>query len=131
MKLIPLSEYVELQLITKQSTSEFKEAIKNYAIFLMQPLTLGMFVPVDDEDEVLKDISDDEDDDFGLCSVIRRQKIAIAKNNVLFEGFSQTSEQIEFAKYICNVSSQSTVEDLINYGFTLTPSALKLIGEKE
>ncbi|WP_185269442.1 hypothetical protein [Chryseobacterium bernardetii] len=54
MKLIPLSDFVLEQLEIQQSTSEFKEVVKNYTHFLKQQLTLGMFVPVDKHGAVLE-----------------------------------------------------------------------------
>lgn len=54
-KLIPLSDFVVEQLEIQQSTSEFKEVVRNYTHFLKQPLTLGMFVPCYQDGSVLKE----------------------------------------------------------------------------
>lgn len=48
MKLISMTDFVLEQLNVQQSTSEFKETIKNYANFLKQPLKLEMFIPCDE-----------------------------------------------------------------------------------
>ena len=51
--LIPMLEFVLEELKIEQSSSEFKEAAKNYAKFLKQPLTLSMFIPTDNKGNVL------------------------------------------------------------------------------
>ena len=53
MKLISLSDYV-LQLWDDKLMSEIGIRAINYAKFLKQPLKLEMFVPCDDEGNILK-----------------------------------------------------------------------------
>lgn len=92
MKLISMREFVLEQIEVKQSTSEFKETIVNYAKFLSQPLTLGMFVPVDEEGNVLSEPEmyyrqtgfDEVTPEYDAKEVEEYQQ---AKERVLFEGF--------------------------------------------
>jgi hypothetical protein len=151
MKLISMTDFVLEQ---KQSTSikEKKfiddelisiEKIRNYANFLKQPLTLGMFVPCDEEGNILEEPIDnletkncDELDSFNNL-VVEYDK---AKEHVLFEGF-KINENVSIScenliLYIFwNYSGTwklshgiYTIEDLVEYNLTLTESAIKKIG---
>lgn len=155
MKLIPLSEYV-LQRVDKVTALQLANDVVAYTKFLRQPLTLSMFVPVDDEGEVLNY------DEIRVSVQEGTETWDIwtnAKEKVLFRGF--TYEGFEYEDSICKYywgqvniyrfsngntefygrdDSQEdrptyrlkTVEDLVNlHDITLTPSALKLIGAKE
>lgn len=53
MKLISMTDFVIQQSKIKQSSSEFIECVKNYADFLKQPLELWMFVPCDENNNVM------------------------------------------------------------------------------
>ena len=97
--------------------------IYNYATFLKQPLKLEMFVPCDDEGNILEEPQmierkvafDEVDYDYNEEEVIVYKK---AKEKVLFEGF-EPYEDYECAKYedvyideeVCD--GKFTVEDLI------------------
>ena len=97
--------------------------IKNYAKFIKQPLKLEMFVPCDDEGNILEEPQmierkvafDEVDYDYNEEEVIVYKK---AKEKVLFEGF-EPYEDYECAKYedvyideeVCD--GKFTVEDLI------------------
>jgi hypothetical protein len=80
-KLIPITEYVlELDTIDIPDHKKFASAI-NYANFLNTPLTLGMFVPVDNNGNVL------EEPNFNLTSLSNDVKIGKwreAEKKVLF-----------------------------------------------
>lgn len=78
MKLMSMTRFVLEQLKINQSCSEFKEAVKNYADLLTQPLTIGMFVPCDEDNNVLEEPLND---DWYYEQWIE------AKQRVLFEGF--------------------------------------------
>ena len=141
MNLIPLSEYV-LQEETKiidhldkemsngndiRAILNFSKKVRNYTKFLRQPLTLGMFVPCfDDECHIVSNVVTDSNY-FGIHIYEK------AKEKVLFEGF-ETAGGIAVAKSIC--MTFDFIEDLTTKKHSLkelplTPSALKLIGEKE
>lgn len=105
-KLIRLTEFVNRidELVPENKTSSNRrisevkdkyEAIKRYAAFLSQPLTLSMFVPVDDKDNVLtkNSMSDNTcDDDCNHKECVSEMNECIAYNNakskVLFEGWN-------------------------------------------
>lgn len=109
--------------------------IRNYANFLKQELTLNMFVPTDEDGNVLE-IPDSigVGNDFYLERAENQYKEA--KEKVLFEGFERFNEYCAIhskhkAVYIDDEYCQShIVEDLINHEdlFSLTESALKQIG---
>lgn len=153
---MPMTDFVLEQLIIKQSTSEFKEVVKNYANFLIQPLTLGMFVPVDSLGNVLaKPTHYDEWLSEYEKGYVHGYEQAImgeyleAKEKVLFEGFeikvSKIHENREFigweiynSSIFINIGNgwqkpeypdYHIIEDLIksNEAIELTPSALKQI----
>ena len=150
-----MTSFVLDQLEIKQSTSEFKEVVRNYANFLKQPLTLSMFVPCDEDGNILSEpsdydyfVSDNEQyfqGDIGEC-----QKYVEAKERVLFKGFEVKSSKIhenrDFIGWeIYNPSifintgngwnkpefpDFETIEDLTNFrkDIELTESAIKQIG---
>lgn len=73
--------------------SQFKDTVVNYANFLKQPLKLEMFVPCDDEGNVLKK---EHYFDYGRYYVLKTHsendfkifnEYQNAKEKVLFEGF--------------------------------------------
>lgn len=155
MKLIPLSEYVlqeekTLDNILNENLPTIKIAesydrIVNYTKFLRQPLTLSMFVPVDENGNVLTEPDSDNYED-GIVYYEKLNKYVEAKEKVLFEGFevgydgasiisvdpvSEDLPRLSFDKNDGDCRPYKTVEDLVQYGLPLTPSALKLIGVKE
>ncbi|NML70009.1 hypothetical protein HHL23_09370 [Chryseobacterium sp. RP-3-3] len=120
MKLQPMTDFVLDQLSIKQSTSEFKEVVRNYATFLKQPLTLGMFVPCDEHN-------------IPLPYFISNEWFK-AKEKVLFEGFRpcitngvQSVEHDKVCVHFALVKGK-TIESIVNANIELTPSALKTIG---
>lgn len=151
-KLIPMTDFVQMQLDTKQSSSEFKEVIKNYNQFLKQSLALWMFVPCDQNGNILSEPQmiekrlgfDETEIDYNYAEVEVYKK---AKERVLFEGFEieKSKSRIGFylPEYNCidysivqnNFSSPSKwltiIEDLIIYsGLTLTETAKQIYGSK-
>ncbi|WP_407497476.1 hypothetical protein [Elizabethkingia meningoseptica] len=144
-KLIPLSDFVQKQLDTKQSTSEFKETVRNYTEFLKQPLTLGMFIPVDENNVPLEFIeyeawtgSDEEYNEY-------THKYFEATNKVLFEGFyyqsnysEKTQTKYEYVRnkfphvFSFEQIKNNTIESLLTgfkeeFQITLTATAIKSI----
>lgn len=117
MKLISMTEFV---LNEKQKFSELGKGnydnsslaksydiVIRYAEFLRQPLTLGMFVPVNEEGKVLHEITEPNksdywsDDDTVFSAELYRnnldelKKYNNAKEKVLFDGFSLIKSDIE------------------------------------
>ncbi|MCQ4139211.1 hypothetical protein [Chryseobacterium sp. EO14] len=150
-KLIPLSDFV-LEENKKQGQSmklsdfhsnlaESYDLIVSYTNFLKQPLTLGMFVPVDKHGNVLKYKG-------FKASYKKSQKYYKADEKVLFEGFQLTYNGFSIdaidkqkdADYRLSFNKDGqcrqyyNIEELINSDYpplTLTRSALKAIGINE
>ena len=81
-KLISMTDFVlEVEKYENEShnVEHAFELIKNYANFLKQPLTLGMFVPCDENDNVLEEPS--------LLPSSDLDKYRKAKEKVIFEGW--------------------------------------------
>ena len=112
------------------------DKIINYAKFLKQPLKLEMFVPCDNDEEILKPqyiagkevIYNELVEEFIMDKVKEYNE---AKEKVLFEGF----EIFKGTIYMCSVPMlkvkdlyQTTIEDLIHYEPILTENAVKQIG---
>lgn len=113
------------------------DRIRNYANFLKQPLTLGMFVPCDEDGNVLKDC--------GLIPCYELDKYRKAKDRCLFEGFefldkncainnkfmihflnNEVNIEEHFESIITKISVQiNTVEDLIYCKLKLSKTSLK------
>lgn len=94
MKLISMTDFVLQQLEIKQSTSEFKEVVKKYATFLKKTLTISMFVPCDENGNILEKpnyysafLNHYYLDKPGLIDYESCQAYKQAENNVLFNGF--------------------------------------------
>lgn len=148
-KLIPLSDFVLEQLKIQQSTSEFKEVVRNYTHFLKQPLTLGMFVPVDFVGNVLKEPKIEEYDvqkdiliKFNFENDLKRYNEI--KKKVLFEGCEVKEIKTDKNYFVVYHKSRQIwiswtdriIEDMILNraylnGLELTPSALEAVGIKE
>ena len=133
MKLISMTDFV-LEQGKKPNNSDFRERffvkVLNYANFLKQPLTLGMFVPCDDDGNVLEEPSKDMWDNFinsqfghfneSYTYCFNYQE---AKSKVIFEdfvgintdlysnGFFQFDEEFIFDK---------SVEDLICFNLAVS-----------
>ena len=148
MKLISMTDFVlqektggqQVNSITSQLYYELR-IIKKYADFLKQPLKLEMFVPCDDNGNVLE-----EPEKYGwLQNVGSRNSYAteqecidcetfhLAKQKVLFDGFDIYSNGDLHNAFVTFESSRleiMNVENLITdfqYSFYLTPNAIKRI----
>jgi len=152
MKLIQMTEFVLQQeerldmllsehLPTLKMASSYDKVI-NYAKFLCQPITLGMFIPVDENGNVLEEprmiersIGFDEKDVFWDVDEVEIYRKA--KEKVLFEGvkikhrenyFILDDKDGTWIRVIKNNTSLK-VEDLLKMSSVeLTPSGLKQIG---
>ncbi|MDE5526642.1 hypothetical protein [Elizabethkingia meningoseptica] len=134
-KLIPMTTFVLEQAKSPIHRIDVAFNCIKYAKFLLQPLTLGMFIPVDENNVPLEFIeyeawtgSDEEYNEY-------THKYFEAKNKVLFEGFEFMHSYEEFwtFKHKDNfemfVPMNTTIEKLIqkNIEITLTASAIKSI----
>ena len=114
----------------------YEKTRNNFDNFLEQPLKLEMFVPCDNDEEILKPqyiagkevIYNELVEEFIMDKV---KEYNDAKEKVLFEGF----EIFKGTIYMCSVPMlkvkdlyQTTIEDLIHYEPILTESAIKQIG---
>ena len=157
MKLISMTEFVihesfgvGNEIISKD---EFCNKCSNYANFLKQPLTLGMFIPCDEEGNILEE---PDHSMYFTATTIGEDKYnndayeyEQAEERVLFEGF----HVIGVDKNYCHIELKNadlwivfyngkicleysfneetsiyTIEDIIEYNLTLTDSAIKQLG---
>ncbi len=137
MKLISMTDFVlqektggqQVNSITSQLYYELR-IIKKYADFLKQPLKLEMFVPCDDNGNVLEDIIGN-----GMIHNYseKLKQHEQAKDKVLFDGFDIYSNGDLHNAFVTFESSRleiMNVENLITdfqYSFYLTPNAIKRI----
>lgn len=138
MKLISMTEFVLEEYETSINPTKFEEKAFNYANFLNQPLTLGMFVPCDEEgnvlEEYIKTTHENHLDKYSICRHISKTEIKYqqAKDKVLFEGFEICNRTSNIDCVVCKDDHISlkllkgkTVEDLIYLNLKLTPNAIK------
>ena len=124
MKLISLSDYV-LQLWDDKLMSEIGIRAINYAQFLKQKIKLEMFVPCDENGDVLEVVPYYAD---GIEKVNEYKK---AKERCLFEGFKSVpfSNSVKKGNYIIdfNYTENINIESLLHHDivFELTQVALK------
>lgn len=94
--------------------NEYHSITLNYANFLKQPLTLGMFVPCDEDGNLLVSFDDRYEE---------------SKERVLFEGFEIPKEGIALDRFKQWLELKCNVESLVGINnLELTPSAVKQIG---
>ncbi len=123
MKLISMTEFV-LQNAAKCSYKEYSETVIRYARFLRQPLTLGMFVPVDEEGNVIDPESRHPALEKAL-NIKLDEEYKKAKEKLLFE----TDFKMDEANAKHFVLTFETIDNLAQlYEFNLTESAIKQIG---
>lgn len=140
MRLTPMTDFV-LQFEQNEAKSpELRNFLKgvdtvvNYAKFLKQPLTLGMFVPCDENGNVLQEpelcnefFSVDEEEVYEHELYL----FETAEEKVLFKGFvliGNTVDNINGNCFFTEYLRGRNVEDLIHMNLTLTESAIKQIG---
>ena len=136
-KLVSMVEFVIENYNNERASISWRAWINNYAKFLQKPLTLGMFVPTDEDGNVLEEHADYPDfkngnhggitdESYELCDQYEQ-----AKERVLFEGFTYVDGQIldcnECECYMLDYPR--TVEWMLpDENLTLTTTSLKLIG---
>ena len=130
-RLKSMTDFVLEQIEVKQSTSEFKESVKNYAKFLNQPLKLEMFVPCDEDGYILEEPEvDKEEIDENTTQIFAQYQYELdkAKENILFEGFENST--IDELKIMFKTCKLNIIEDFLNYKeeIQLTENAVKQIG---
>lgn len=125
--LITMTNFVLEQGNPSNTDSQFADKVMYYANFLKQPLELWMFVPCDDNGDVLEEPkykSNEKELEEEWMIFLK------AKGRCLFEGF-------EYKKAIFYKESKllfwrgeldGIIEDFIKYNLQLTASALKQIG---
>ena len=136
--------------VLQQDITDIKQrnSIVNYAQFLKQPLNIGMFVPCDEDGDIL---DEPEDYELRLTNMMTEYNDEVyrhkqAKEKVLFEGFelvrfiekenpcyvvSNGENEVTFHIGLYNFSKgvrfANTIEDLIHIQPILTESAIKQI----
>ena len=116
------------------------DKIINYANFLKQPLKLEMFVPCDEEGDILEEPTNYEKRLLNMMTEYNDEVYTYyqAKVKVLFEGIEfrtnggvnfLTIKEDTFAFFDFNVKFKNlTVEFLVQYDLELTENAVKQIG---
>ena len=137
-----MTDFVLEQYESTKNPTLFEETVHNYANFLKQPLTLGMFVPCDDDGNVLQQDCDVIIKKCRNCSCREYEK---AQSKVLFNNFKMEYYPVKKFENIsatlryknCYVGiihkdsdkmklndtcSKETIEDLIPYNLDLAVS---------
>lgn len=153
MELIPNTDFG--QTLTNKSDSDYRRLRDNFDKFCKQPLTLGTFVPCDEDGDVLEEPKNPKKSPLHFKKYDEYVK---AKECVLFEGFEvekfgKSGEvwklkgdkvKINIFKFPngnyefyvedwskAAITSQEVraIEDLVAYNLTLTQAAIKQINE--
>ena len=155
MKLISMTDFLlEQNEIRKQfdlpkemdkNNISFAKKVLKYAQFLKQPLTLEMFVPCDEDGNVLEEPINyktweelhfnNGKKEKGTYGFLEHEKYQQAKEKVLFEDFeiatNKEGEKVILGDYTCLKVSDlenGTIEDLVKYvHIKLTKSAVQRI----
>ena len=146
MKLISMIDFVSIfyndlksEHKVNWSFDQICNKIFNYANFLKQPLNLGMFVPCDEDGDVLEKPEDYENRLPNMMTEYNDEvyRYKQAKEKVLFKGFKINGNYIYYGHFmVCLISEIElyTVESLLNHFIPeteevqLTESVLKQIG---
>lgn len=136
-RLIGMTDYVLEQDKTSNSMGESFFKCRNYANFLKQLLTIGMFIPTDENCNVLEE----PNLDFDGTNQLYYEQYQQAKSKVIFEGFEWNTAEFcdepmielvdkkgNYLLYDCDDKNFQnagdefilTIEDLIPYNLTLT-----------
>ncbi len=131
MKLISMTDFVLTQQEKYKSDrfyyAQFKDTVVNYATFLKQPLKLEMFVPCDEDGNVLEEPIIRFDGGYDIDEVEIYQQ---SKERVLFEGFEVENDLLiipNFGKQEIKNIKGLTIEALTEFEIELTPTAIKQI----
>lgn len=145
MKLISMIDFVlEQTKLLREDLSDtlaiqygkYLDRIEQYANFLKQPLTLGIFVPCDEKGNILRKpnyYSCFEDNSYltqpDLINLENCERYQKAQQNVLFEGFDEIPVQGNGKGLLFQGEIVFKVEGLTHFNnLTFTKSALKQIG---
>lgn len=128
-KLISMCDFV-LEQSRYNNDYQFSKKVCRYAEFLKQPLGLWMFIPCDENSNILEEPKKPwQDNIMGEGLHLRHKedfrKYQQAKDRCLFEGFDEID-----AENILSCIGWHTVEELANngVGLKLTKTAIKKIG---
>ena len=137
MKLISLTTLVSIlkettpYLNNSHNAFVFVNKTINYANFIQQPLTLGMFIPTNEKGEVLSNpFANDED--AGTEKELKQIEFNNALKRVIFEGCSVDYYNRIYCSGKCIgeiikgklFSQNKTIESLIPYNLTITEKAI-------
>lgn len=142
--LIPLSEFVskideichiEVHEMSHDHEGRQLELIIKYNNFLLQPLNIGMFVPADEDGNIINDPCKHNRYCADFCQGSCNQEYHEAKSRVLFEdwNYSEESGSIWFklakSEWFIDVDDmeKSNIEELLGDEISLTEQALKQI----
>jgi len=146
MNLISMTDFVlEYSNTHKATKMEFHSLARNYAKFLKQLLELWMFVPCDDEGNIIESKFYPASMSFAVEAEAYFSKYQQAKERCLFEGFEliikpngnryiQKNETIIFYNTendngVWRVNRKFiSIEDLVPFKLLLTPTAQKQLG---
>lgn len=127
MKLISMTDFVSKYIETGCAVEQIKR-MHRYKDFLLQPLKLEMFIPCDEEGNLMSMEKAVKDEDYAL-------NYCTAQEKVLFEGFEVCTCNSELSvrkknrlPLMKSEMENMTVEDLVKGNLILTPSAIKQIG---
>lgn len=101
MKLISMTDFVLKQFSKMMKSSQsallqreiFTDPVLNYAKFLKQPLKLEMFVPCDDDGNIISEFYSEKENKKKLTFTQLSNQYKIAKEKVIFNGFVFTESQ--------------------------------------
>ena len=119
MKLISMTDFVLLEGNPSNTDSQFADKVMAYANFLKQPLTLGMFIPCDENNDPLiepKEENYSKENNLFAYDLFEYKK---AKEKVLFNGFEIQKQGGEYlVKYEkkpvwVNWNNSKIIEDLV------------------
>ena len=121
----------------------YEEIRTNFDKFLKQPLKLEMFVPCDEDGDILHEPKDYEQRLTNMMTEYNDEiyRYKQAKEKVLFEGFKVIKQdnititieydhfQLDYNKVLNVFANHRTIEDLAKYNLIeLTENAIKQIG---
>jgi len=121
MKLISMTDFVLNETNRPTTLSDSFQKCVTYAKFLKQPLKLGMFVPCDEDGNVLVHPNYIKGKRTARVYNDRMDIYQKAKERVLFKGID-----LDTAKFHCNRNDR-TIEYFTSFEVELTPSAIKNI----
>jgi hypothetical protein len=136
MKLISMTNFVLQQHAESSNQNEFEDNCFNYANFLKQPLKLEMFVPCDEDGNVLGIIPFNEHKKGSNFEFMQHQIYKEAKEKVLFENliYLKVSDKIHgFTNLECvncfyiRENDNRNIENITGLNLKLTPNAINQI----